>query len=285
MTVPQMSLTIGGDLPVHRLGFGAMRLTGPFNWGPPTDRQEAVRVARRAVELGVNFIDTADAYGPGDNEELLAEALHPYAEGLVVATKAGQSRPSAREWVPLGRPEYLRQQVELSLRRLRIERIDLFQLHRVDPKVPFADQLGALRRLQDDGKIRHVGLSEVSVAQIDEARAVVDVVSVQNQYNLTDRRYDDVVDHCERLGIAFIPWLPIANGRHAQIGGVLAEVAKELAATPTQTALAWLLHRSPVMLPIPGTSSVVHLEENVGAGRLRLSTEQYERLATLASAG
>ncbi|MET8360543.1 aldo/keto reductase [Micromonospora sp. NPDC005171] len=285
MTVPQMSLTIGGDLPVHRLGFGAMRLTGPFDWGPPADRQEAVRVARRAVELGVNFIDTADAYGPGDNEELLAEALHPYAGGLVVATKAGQSRPSAREWVPLGRPEYLRQQAELSLRRLRVERIDLFQLHRVDPKVPFADQLGALRRLRDDGKIRHVGLSEVTVAQIDEARAVVDVVSVQNQYNLTDRRYDDVVDHCERLGIAFIPWLPIASGRHAQAGGVLAEVAKELAATPTQTALAWLLHRSPVMLPIPGTSSVVHLEENVGAGRLRLSTEQYERLATLASAG
>jgi pyridoxine 4-dehydrogenase len=285
MTVPQMSLTIGGDLPVHRLGFGAMRLTGPFDWGPPADRQEAVRVARRAVELGVDFIDTADAYGPGDNEELLAEALHPYAEGLVVATKAGQSRPSAREWVPLGRPEYLRQQAELSLRRLRIERIDLFQLHRVDPEVPFADQLGALRRLQDDGKIRHVGLSEVSVAQIDEARAVVDVVSVQNQYNLTDRRYDDVVDHCERLGIAFIPWLPIASGRHAQAGGVLAEVAKELAATQTQTALAWLLHRSPVMLPIPGTSSVVHLEENVGAGRLRLSTEQYERLAALPSAG
>jgi pyridoxine 4-dehydrogenase len=281
------TITIGGDLTVSRLGFGAMRLTGPGIWGPPADQEAAIKVARRAVELGVTFIDTADAYGPGSNEELLAQALHPYPDDLVIATKAGQSRPSAGEWIPLGRPEYLRQQAELSLRRLRTDRIDLFQLHRIDPLVPFADQIGTLRRLRDEGKIRHVGLSEVSVAQVEQARAIVDVVSVQNLYNLTDRRYDDVIDYCEREGLAFIPWLPIARGEHARAGGadgataVVGAVARELDATPAQVALAWLLRRSPAVLPIPGTSSVAHLEENVGAARVRLSGEQFDRLSRL----
>lgn len=273
------TIVLGADLPVGRLGFGAMRLTGPLIWGPPTNRAQALAVARRAVDLGVTFIDTADSYGPGVNEELLAEALHPYPEGLVIGTKAGQSRPSAEEWVPLGRPEYLRQQCELSLRRLRLDRIDLFQLHRIDPKVPADEQFGALRQLQDEGKIRHIGLSEVTVEQLRQARRQIDVVSVQNLYNLSDRTHEPVLDYCEREGIAFIPWLPIARGDLAAADGPLATVAKQLDATPAQVALAWLLRRSEVVVPIPGTSSIAHLEENVAAGDLELSGEQFAQLA------
>jgi pyridoxine 4-dehydrogenase len=272
---------IGGDLKVGRLGFGAMRLCDPDEWGPPADREAAIKVARRAVELGVTFIDTADSYGLGANEELLADALYPYPDDLVIATKAGQSRPSRGEWRPLGRPEYLRQQAELSLRRLRLERIDLYQLHRIDPLVPVADQLGALKQLQDEGKIRHIGLSEVTVEQLELARRAVDVVSVQNMYNLTDRRHDGVVDYCEREGLAFIPWLPIAAGAHARSAGALASVARAVGATPAQVALAWLLRRSPVVVPIPGTSSGAHLEENVRAARLPLTDEQFDELARL----
>jgi len=282
MTSSELAFLLGGDLPVHRLGFGAMRLTGAGDWGLPDDVDEAVKVVRRAVELGVTFIDTADAYGPGTNEELLAEALYPYSDGLVIATKAGQSRPSRAEWKPVGRPEYLRQQAELSLRRLRVERIDLFQLHRVDPQVPFDDQLGALKQLQDDGKVRHVGLSEVTVDQITYARTVLSVVSVQNLYNLTTRRHDEVLDYCTRENIAFIPWLPIDAGAHARPGGPVGELAAELGATPAQVALAWLLRRSPVVLPIPGTSSLAHLEENVAAARIILSDEQFKSLSELA---
>ncbi|MEU9831372.1 aldo/keto reductase [Streptosporangium sp. NPDC048047] len=266
---------IGGDLPVHPLGFGAMQLT---DWGPSKDPSAAIAVVRRAVELGVTLIDTADAYGLGANEELLAQALHPYPRGLVIATKAGQSRPGRGRWVPLGRPEYLVQQAELSLLRLRLERIELFQLHRVDPQVPFADQIGALKRLRDEGKVRHIGLSEVGVAQIEEARRIVPIAGVQNRYNLTDRRHEDVLGHCEAAGIAFIPWEPVAGGAHAATDGPLAEVAREVGGTPAQVALSWLLARSPVMLPIPGTGSVAHLEENMAATRVELNGEQVARL-------
>ncbi|MFG1814706.1 aldo/keto reductase [Kribbella sp. NPDC049174] len=262
-----------GELDIHRLGFGAMRLTG---YRPVADRGDAIRVARRAVELGVDFIDTADAYGIGANEELLAEALHPYGD-VVIATKIGHTRPSPREWIPLGRPEYLRQAAELSLRRLRVERIDLLQLHRVDPAVPFADQLGALAQLVDEGKARYVGLSEVTVDQLTEARRSVDVVSVQNRYNLTDREHQPVLDYCTAEGIAFIPWVPIALGAHAG-SRVLAEIAAESGATAAQLSLAWLLHRSPVVVPIPGTSSEVHLAENVAAADLHLTADQLSRL-------
>jgi pyridoxine 4-dehydrogenase len=269
-------LAIGGDLPVHRLGFGAMRLTGP---PAHLDRTTAVAIARRAVELGITFIDTADSYDLGDNESLLAEALHPYRPGVVIATKGGHVNLGT-EWIPLGRPEYLRQQAELSLRRLRVDRIDLYQLHRVDPTVPLADQIGALRRLQDEGKVRHVGLSEVSVEQLAEARRITPIVSVQNRYNLADRRSEDVLDHCERHGIAFIPWLPVLPSTRAGLADPVAAVAARLSATPAQVALAWLLHRSPVMLPIPGTSSMVHLEENVRAAEITLSTEDLVALST-----
>ncbi|HKS98221.1 MAG TPA: aldo/keto reductase, partial [Rugosimonospora sp.] len=272
------TFVLGGDLPVYRLGFGAMRLCDPDEWGPPEDRAGAIKVAQRAVELGVTFIDTADSYGLGANEELLAEALRPYPEGLVIGTKAGQSRPSPDVWQPLGRPEYLRQQCELSLRRLKVDRIDLYQLHRIDPLVPAADQFGALKSLQDEGKIRHIGLSEVTVPQLLAAQEQIEVVSVQNLYNLADRRHEGVVEYCEREGIAFIPWLPIAAGAHARPGGPLAAVAAELGATPVQVAIAWLLHRSPVMIPIPGTKSAAHLEENLGAGDLELTDEQFQRL-------
>jgi pyridoxine 4-dehydrogenase len=276
------SITIGGDLSVRRLGFGAMRLSGPLNWGPPADRDEAIRVARRAVELGVTFIDTADAYGPGLNEELLADALYPYPSDLVIGTKAGQSRPSPDDWVPLGRPEYLRQQAELSLRRLRMDRIDLFQLHRIDPKVPLADQVGALKQLQTEGKIRHIGVSEVTVAQLEEIRREVEVASVQNLYNLVDRQHEEVLDYCEREHIPFIPWVPVARGRLTEAGGPAAAVVRSLGATPAQVALAWLLHRSPVIVPIPGTSSVRHLEENLEAARLELADDQIKTLTALA---
>jgi aryl-alcohol dehydrogenase-like predicted oxidoreductase len=265
----QDTITIG-DITVRRLGLGAMHLTG---YRPAADRSEPIRVARRAVELGVQFIDTADTYGLGANEELLAEALHPYG-GLLIATKVGRTLPSPGEWGQVGRPEYLRQAAELSLRRLRVDRIDLLQLHKPDPKVPFADQVGALRRLRDEGKVRYVGLSNVTVAQLEEARSIVEIMSVQNQYNLGDRRNEGVLDHCEREGIAFLPWLPLVRTPRP----VLTEVAAELDATPAQVSLAWLLHRSPVMAPIPGTSSTTHLEQNVAAADLKLSAEQITRL-------
>jgi pyridoxine 4-dehydrogenase len=269
------TLTIGGDLPVRRLGFGAMRLTGAPAW---LDRSTAIAIARRAVELGVTFIDTADSYDFGENEELLAEALSPYPEGVVIATKGGHVN-LGREWIPLGRPEYLRQQAELSLRRLRLERIDLYQLHRIDPTVPLADQIGALRRLQDEGKVRHIGLSEVTVNQLTAAEQITPIVSVQNRYNLTDRTSDDVLEYCQRRGIAFIPWLPVAPTARAGARDAVTAVADRLNATRTQIALAWLLHRSPVMLPIPGTSSQPHLEDNIAAASLSLSADEVAQLA------
>ena len=276
---------IGGDLPVHRLGFGAMRITGPGVWGPPTDRDEALRVLRRCVELGVTFIDTADSYGPGVSEALVAEALRPYAAGLVVATKGGFERPGPNRWVANGRPDYLRAQCEGSLRRLRVERIDLWQLHRVDPKVPAAEQFGLLADLVAEGKVRHVGLSEVTVAQIDAARRVVPVATVQNRYNLAERGAEPVLEHCARHGIGFIPWYPLLTGRLAEPGGALADAAARHGATPAQVALAWLLARSPVVLPIPGTSRVAHLEENVAAAALALDAAEVGRIGAAAAGG
>jgi aryl-alcohol dehydrogenase-like predicted oxidoreductase len=273
-----MSTIALGDLRVARIGFGAMHLTGPDVWGPPADPEAAYAVARRAVELGVNFIDTADSYGPGTSEETLAEALHPYADGVVIGTKAGQTRPSRYQWKPVGRPEYLRQQAELSLRRLRVDQIDLFQLHRIDPKVPAEEQFGALKQLQEEGKIRHIGLSEVTVEQIENARKQIDVVSVQNRYNLGHRASDDVIDYCERENIVFIPYEPIASGDLAAPDGPLHRVAKQVEATSAQVALAWLLHRSPVIVPIPGTTSIAHLEENVAAGSIALTEAQITEL-------
>jgi pyridoxine 4-dehydrogenase len=275
------TLTIGGDLPVTRLGFGAMRITGKGIWGPPADPAEAVRVLRRAVELGVDLIDTADSYGPYVSEDLIREALHPY-DGVTIATKGGLTRSGPDEWAPVGRPEYLRQCVEMSLRRLGVERIDLYQLHRIDPQVPVADQLGVLKDLQDEGKIRHLGLSEVNVEQLDEARRRVQIVSVQNRYNLSDRSSEAVVGRCEATGIAFIPWAPLAYGALAQPGSVLDEAATRHDATPSQLALAWLLRRSPVILPIPGTGSVAHLEENVAGAGVRLADDEYDALTALA---
>lgn len=272
---------LGGDLPVHRLGYGAMRVTGEGVWGPPEDRAEAIRVLRRVPELGIDFIDTADSYGPFVSEELIAEALHPYPDDLVIATKAGLVRNGPGEWEPNGHPEHLRERCEGSLRRLKLERIDLFQLHRIDPDVPMADQLGTLEQLREEGKIRHIGLSEVSVAEIEKAREIVDVVSVQNEYNLQERKSEAVLDHCEEAGIAFIPWFPLAAGPLTAEDGPLGEVLDDLEATPSQVALAWLLHRSPVMLPIPGTSSVEHLEENTAAAGLELDEELMARLTRL----
>jgi len=270
---------LGGDLPVHRLGFGAMRLTGKGIWGEPRDAREAIAVLRRAVELGVNLIDTADSYGPEVSERLIAEALYPYPQGLVIATKAGLERPGPDQWTPNGRPEHLRASCEGSLRRLKLDRIDLYQLHRIDPDVPFADQLGTLKRLQEEGKIRYAGLSEVSVAEIERARRIVPIVSVQNRYSPTDRQHESVLDHCEREKMAFLPWYPLGAGAALRSGSPLAKVAARLHATPAQVALAWLLRRSPVMLPIPGTSSVKHLEENVAAALLELSTGDFEAIA------
>jgi pyridoxine 4-dehydrogenase len=267
------TFAIGGDLPVHRLGFGAMRITGKGIWGPPEDPDEAIRVLRRVLELGINLIDTADSYGPDVSERLIAEALHPYPADLVIATKAGFRRPGPDQWREDGRPEYLRGQVEGSLKRLRLDRIDLLQLHRIDPKVPVEDQIGALARLQQEGKIRHIGLSEVSVEQITAVRKIVEIVSVQNLYNLANRKSEDVLDYCAAEGIAFLPWFPLATGDLANAGGPLARAAERLQAMPSQVALAWLLHRSPNILLIPGTSSVDHLEENLAAGGLRLSEE------------
>jgi aryl-alcohol dehydrogenase-like predicted oxidoreductase len=267
----------GNDHGVHRLGFGTMQLTGPGVWGPPADPANAVAVLRRAVDLGVDLFDTADSYGPDVAEELVREALHPY-DGLKVATKAGLLRTGPDEWHAYGRPEYLQQQCEQSLRRLGVERIDLFQLHRVDPQVPADDQFGMLAELQAAGKVAAVGLSEVGVEQIERARAVVDVATVQNRYNLTDRGSDDVLRFCTEQGIGFIPWAPIAAGHLAQPGGVLSGIAERLDATAPQVALAWLLQRSSVMLPIPGTSSLAHLEENVQAAELALDLATVEEL-------
>src|SRR3984885_12564051 len=261
---------LGNDLRVTRLGYGAMRITGDGVWGEPADRAEAVRVLRRAVELGINFIDTADSYGPGVSEEIIAEALHPYPAGLVIATKGGFERPGPGQWVENGRPAHLKSACEGSLRRLRLDRIDVYQLHRIDRKGPAEDQLGALKDLQTQGKIRHIGLSEVSVRQIEYARTVVPIVSVQNRYSLSDRGSEDVLEYCEREELGFIPWFPLGAGQLTGAGGPISRMATRLKATPSQVALAWLLSRSRVMLPIPGTSNVEHLEENIAAADLKI---------------
>jgi pyridoxine 4-dehydrogenase len=276
-TAPAGTFEIAGRS-VHRLGFGAMRLTGKGIWGEPADRKECVKVVRRAVELGVDLIDTADSYGPYVSEEIIREAIHPYPEQVLIATKAGLVRHGPDVWLPVGRPEYLRQEAEMSLRRLGLERIDLFQLHRIDEKVPLEDQIGELKTLQDEGKIGAIGLSEVTTEQIDAAREIVEIATVQNLYNLTERKSEDVVDYCVREAIGFIPWFPIAAGKLAEPGGPVDEIAKDTGATPSQIALAWLLERAQIMLPIPGTSSVKHLEENVGAASVHLTREQVEEL-------
>jgi len=272
------TFAIGGDLAVNRLGYGAMRITGNGIWGEPKDRETAKKVLRRAVELGVNFFDTADSYGPDVSEQLIGEALAPYAKGVVIATKAGLTRQGPDLWLPVGRPEYLIQQVEMSLRRLKLDRIDLWQLHRIDPKVPVEESLGAMKKLQEQGKIRHVGLSEVKPHEIDQARKVIEIVSVQNQYNIGDRRHEDVVEYCTKNKLAFIPWFPVAAGKLARPGGKLDATAKAHGATISQLSLAWLLHRSPVMLPIPGTSSVTHLEENIAAAGVNLSVAEWKEI-------
>jgi pyridoxine 4-dehydrogenase len=274
------TFTIGGDLEVHRLGFGAMRITGPGIWGPPDDPEEAKRVLRRVVELGIDLIDTADSYGPEVSENLIAEALHPYPDGLVIATKGGLRRSGPSQWPRDARPERLKECCEASLRRLKLDQIDLYQLHSPDPQVPLEDSVGALKELQDEGKIRHVGVSNVSVAELEQARGIVEVVTVQNRYNLSDRSSEDVLEACEEAGIGFIPWFPLATGRLAEPGGALDRIAREHDATPAQIALAWLLARSPVMLPIPGTSSVEHLEEDFAATRIQLSTSEVDEIGS-----
>ena len=276
--------TIGGDLTVSRLGFGAMRVTGPGVWGPPEDKEAARDVVRRVVELGIDLIDTADSYGPHVSEDLIAEALYPYPEGLLVATKGGLERTGPGEWPRNGRPEHLRNACEGSLRRLRVERIDLYQLHSPDSDVPYAESVGALKELQDEGKIRHVGISNVTLAQLEQARRIVDVVTVQNRFNLTDRTSAEVLEECGREGLGFFPWFPLAAGDLARPGGLVDEIAANHDATPGQIALAWLLARSRVMLPIPGTSSIEHLEENVAAAQLELNEEELERLDASADA-
>jgi pyridoxine 4-dehydrogenase len=269
---------IGGDLPVRRLGFGAMRITGKGVWGEPQDPQECIRVLRRAIELGINFVDTADSYGPQVSERLIAEALHPYPDGLVIATKAGFDRSGPDQWTLNGRPEHLRQACEGSLRRLKLERIDLYQLHRIDPKVPAEDQLGTLKNLQAQGKIKHIGLSEVTVEEIRQARNIVPIVSVQNRYSVADRAAEDVLEYCERERMGFIPWFPLGAGKLVEQGGRLLRTAAEMKISTSQLALAWLLWRSPVMLPIPGTSRVEHLEENVAAAAFKEDDRKMEEL-------
>jgi pyridoxine 4-dehydrogenase len=276
------TFSIGGDLRVNRLGFGAMRITGQGVWGEPKDAKEARAVLVQAVELGINFIDTADSYGPEVSERLIAEALHPYPKGLVIATKGGLTRSGPDKWEPVGRAPYLRQCVEMSLRRLKLDRIDLYQLHRFDEKTPMEETLGALKKMQEQGKIRHIGLSEVGVKEISKAREYVEVVSVQNLYNLGDRKHQDVVDYCEKEKLGFIPWFPMAAGELAKPGGVLDQAAKKHGATVSQLALAWLLHRSPVQLPIPGTSSVEHLKENTAAASLKLSEAEWKEIEQVA---
>jgi aryl-alcohol dehydrogenase-like predicted oxidoreductase len=277
MSTLTRTFKIGGDLEVNRLGFGAMRLTGKGIWGEPKN-VEARRVLKRAVELGVNFIDTADSYGPAVSERLIGEALSPFPKDLVVATKGGLTRQGPDRWLPVGRPEYLAQQVEMSLRFLKTEVISLWQLHRIDPKVPVEDSLGVVAKLQQEGKIRHVGLSEVKPAEIDGARKVINIVSVQNLYNLGDRQHEDVLEYCEKHGLAFIPWFPVAAGSLTRAGGKLDTIAKRHGATVAQMSIGWLLHRSPVMLPIPGTSSVAHLEENLKAAEISLSEAELKEI-------
>ncbi len=273
---------IGGDLPVWRLGFGAMRITGKGVWGGPQDHDEAIRVLRRAVELGINFIDTADSYGPHVSERLIAEALHPYPAGLVIATKAGFDRPGPDQWTMNGKPEHLRKACEGSLNRLKLEQIEVYQLHRIDPAVPAEDQLGALKDLQAQGKIKHIGLSEVSIAQIKHARTIVPIVSVQNRYSVADRSAEDVLEYCEHENIGFIPWFPLGAGKLAEKGGKLERTAAELKISTSQLALAWLLWRSPVMLPIPGTSRVSHLQENVATAAVKVDDRKMRELGQLA---
>ena len=275
------TFTIAGKT-VHRLGFGAMRLTGPGVWGEPADRAECVRVVRRAVELGVDFIDTADSYGPYVSEEIIREALHPFPSHVVVATKAGLVRTGPGQWHPVGRPEYLRQEAEMSLRRLGVDRIDLFQLHRIDPEVPVADQIGVLTDLQGEGKVADIGLSEVTVAEIEQVSRMAPIATVQNLYNLSNRQSEAVLDHCTRHGMGFIPWFPIAAGALAAPGGPVDEIVHATGATPAQVALAWLLARSPVVLPIPGTSTVAHVEENIAAATVELTDDQVAKLSAAA---
>ena len=276
------SYAIGGDLEVHRLGFGAMRLTGDGIWGEPDDVAECRRVLRRALELGVTLIDTADSYGPHVSERLIGETLHPYPDDLVIATKAGLERSGPGRWHPNGRPEHLREACEGSLRRLKLERIDLYQLHRIDPEVPVEESLGSMLELRDEGKVRHIGLSEVSVEDLDRARRTAPIATVQNRYNAADRSSEDVLDACERDGLGFIPWFPLETGGLADEGGRLAEAAKRHGAGPAQLALAWLLHRSPVIMPIPGTSSVEHLEEDLAAAQLALSDDEVREIEAAA---
>src|ERR1700719_56511 len=269
---------LGGDLEVNRLGFGAMRLTGEGIWGWPPDRANAVKVLKRAVELGVNLIDTADAYGPQTDELLIAEALHPYPKAVVIATKGGNTRPGPGQWVPNGHPDYLKGCVDKSLKRLQLDRIDLYQLHRVDPKVPMEESLGALKEMQSAGKIRHVGLSEVSTSEIERARKVLPIVSIQNRYNINDRKWEKELDYCEKENLGFLPWFPVGGGRGVK-STTLDAVAKAHNVSDYQVALAWLLERSPVMVPIPGTSNVQHLEDNVAAAKLKLTPEEWKALA------
>jgi pyridoxine 4-dehydrogenase len=278
MSATTKTFALGGDLTVNRLGFGAMRIVGDGVWDEPKDRENSKNVLRRAVELGVNFIDTADAYGPAVSEQLIGEALAPYKPGVIVATKGGLTRQGPNKWLPLGRPEYLIQQLELSLRYLKLDTIDLWQLHRIDPQTPVEESLGEMKKMQQQGKIRHIGLSEVKVPEIEQARKTVEIVSVQNKYNISDRAHEDVLQYCEKHGIAFIPWFPVAAGKLAKPGGALDTMAKKHGATVSQLSLAWLLHHSPVILPIPGTSSVAHLEENVKAADLSLSAEEWTEI-------
>src|SRR5216110_1804857 len=283
----QSTFQLGGDLSVNRLGFGAMRLTGEGIWGWPPDRENAKKVLRRAVEMGVNFIDTADAYGPETNELLIAQALYPYPKGLVIATKGGNTRPGPGQWVPDGRPEYLAQAVDKSLKRLKLERIDLWQLHRIDRKVPVEESLGAIKKAQDAGKIRRVGLSEVTVAEIEQAKKVVPIVSIQNQYNITARKSEDALNYCEKEKMGFIPWAPIGGSGSRSLskpGKPLDAEAKRHNVRVLQLALAWLLQKSPVMLPIPGTANIAHLEENMAAAKLQLSADEWKRIEELARA-
>ena len=272
------TFALGGDLTVNRLGFGAMRITGDGIWGNPKDPAECKRTLKRLIDLNVNFIDTADSYGPEVSENLIAEALYPYPNGLVIATKGGLTRQGPNEWAPVGRAEYLRQEVEMSLRRLKVERIDLYQLHRFDPKVPVEESLDELAKMQKEGKIRHIGISETNVADIQRAQKVVKIVSVQNKYNLTDRAYEDVVDYCTKNNLAFIPWFPLGAGELVKPGGVLDRLAKKHDATMSQVAIAWLLRRSPVVLPIPGTSKASHVEQNVAAAELKLDGSEWQSL-------
>ena len=272
------TFVLGGDLTINRLGFGAMRITGDGIWGEPKDQETAKKVLRRAVELGVNFIDTADAYGPEVSERLIGEALAPYAKDLIIATKGGLTRSGPNAWAPVGRPEYLRQCVEMSLRRLKTERIDLWQLHRIDPKVPVEESLGVIKDLQKEGKIRHVGLSEVNAKEIEQAQKVLPIVSVQNEYNIGNRKHEETLLYCEKHNLGFIPWFPVAAGKLARAGGPLDEAAKRHKATVAQLSLAWLLHHSPVMLPIPGTASVAHLEENIASASVELTAEEWKTI-------